>query len=178
MKFETIADIYNGNAKVRERLKQLVADVTPEQASAAREGEDWTIAQIVEHIAMVDGSTLRICAKLLSKAEAAGRSAEGDVEISDAFMHKSREIATMKVQAPDVVQPSGDRSIAESLAQLDENAVQLETMRPMFETVDGTGFKFPHPFFGDISAQEWLTLKGGHELRHIKQIERLLESGK
>ena len=178
MKFETIADIYAGNAKVRERLKQLVAVVTPEQASATREGENWTIAQIVEHIAMVDGATLRICAKLLKKAEDAAQAADGDVKISDGFVHKSREIATMKVQAPDVVQPSGERSIADSLAKLDENLEQLETMRRTFETVDGTSFKFPHPFFGDISAQEWLALKGGHELRHIKQIERLLDAGK
>ena len=34
--------------------------------------------------------------------------------------------------------------------------------------------KFPHPFFGELSATEWLVLLGGHEARHTAQIERIL----
>ena len=175
MKFETIADIYDGNAKVRQRLKDLVTPITTEQATAAREGETWTIAEIVEHIAIVDESTLKICAKLLKKAEVAAQTASG-VKISDGFMSRSREIATMKVQAPDFVKPTGEHSIADSIRKLDVNADRAAELRELFETFDGTSFTFPHPFFGDITAQEWLALKGGHELRHIKQIERLLQS--
>ena len=174
MTYETIEDIYTANTKVRERLKSLIESLTPEQATAAREGEEWTVAEIVEHIAIVDESTLKICAKLLKKAEAAGQSADPGVIISDGFMSKSREIAVMKVEAPDFVKPTGERSIADSITKLDENAERAVELRAKFETVDGTSFKFPHPFFGDITAQEWLALKGGHELRHIKQIERLL----
>ena len=89
-------------------------------------------------------------------------------------MQKGKEIAGMKVNAPEFVQPTGAKSIAESLAKLDENTEQLEHLRTLFESVDGTELKFPHPFFGDISAHEWLSLKGAHELRHIKQIENLV----
>ena len=174
MKFETIADIYDGNAKVRQRLKDLLASLTKEQTNATPEGEKWNVAEVVEHIATVDESTLKICAKLLKKAEAAGQTANA-VKISDGFISKSREIAGIKVEAPDFVKPTGDRSIEESIAKLDENAERAAELRAKFETVDGTSFTFPHPFFGQITAQEWFALKGGHELRHLKQIERLLE---
>lgn len=174
MKFETIADIYDGNARVRQRLKDLVSPLTPEQTSAPHDGENWTIAEIVEHIAIVDESTLKICAKLLKKAEDAGQAADSGVKISDSFFQKSREIAVMKVEAPDFVKPTGERSIADSITKLDENAERASELRSKFETVNGSSFKFPHPYFGNITAQEWLALKGGHELRHIKQIERLL----
>ena len=174
MKFETIADIYDGNAKVRQRLKDLVSPLTAEQTCERHGGENWSIAEIVEHIAIVDESTLKICAKLLKKAEAAGQASDAGVKISDSFMQKSREIAGMKVEAPDFVKPTGERSVADSFAKLDENAEHASELRSKFETVDGSSFKFPHPFFGDITAQEWLALKGGHELRHLKQIERLL----
>ena len=80
----------------------------------------------------------------------------------------------MKVEAPAFVQPTGARTVSESLAKLDQNAEQVEQLRGLFETVDATELKFPHPFFGDISAHEWLSLKGGHEMRHIKQIEKVL----
>ena len=174
MKYETIEEIYNGNDKARTRLKELVSSLTAVQLSALPEGEKWTIAQIVEHISMVDESTTRVCAKLLKKAEDAGQTSDGKVVISDNFLQKGSEIAAIKVEAPDFVQPRAGKTIPESIAKLDENAEQLKQLRELFDSVDGTEFKFPHPFFGEISAQEWLALKGGHEMRHIKQIEKLL----
>jgi hypothetical protein len=147
----------------------------PEKTSVLPDGERWTIAQVLEHVAMVDEGTVKICAKLLKKAQEAGQTYDGQVVISDKFLQKGAEIATMKVEAPSFVQPSAGKSVTESLAKLDETAESLNEMRPLFESVDGTAFKFPHPFFGDITAQEWLALKGGHEMRHLKQIQRLLE---
>jgi hypothetical protein len=175
MKYESLEDIYAGNAKVRERLKAMVESIPPENASVLPDGEKWTIAQILEHVAMVDEGTVKICAKLLKKAQEAGRTYGGEVVISDEFLQKGAEIATMKVDAPSFVQPSAGKSVTESLTKLDETAESLNEMRALFESVDGTAFKFPHPFFGEITAQEWLALKGGHEMRHIRQIERLLE---
>jgi hypothetical protein len=174
MKYETIEDIYAGNAKVRGRLQELVASLLPEQISQLPDGEKWTIAQIVEHIAMVDEGTVRICAKLLKKAEEAGHTSDGRAVITDDFLQKGSEIAAIKVDAPQFVQPTGDQTITDSLARLDDNQARLDDLRPLFESVGGTDLKFPHPFFGNISAHEWLALKGGHEMRHIKQIERLL----
>lgn len=175
MKYETIEEIYNGNAKVRQRLKDILSSLTGEQASTLPDGEKWTIEQIVEHITMVDESTTKICAKLLKKAQAEGHTSDGGAVISDNFVQKGAEIAVMKVEAPSFVQPSGEKSVSESIAKLDENTERLNELRLLFESVGGAEFKFPHPFFGDISAQEWLALKGGHEMRHIKQIEKILE---
>lgn len=174
MKYETIDQIYAGNEKVRARLKDVVGSLPDETATALPEGENWTVAQIVEHISMVDEGAMRICARLLRKAQEAGRTHDGKVVITENFLQKGSEIARMKVQAPDIVQPTGTKSISDSLAKLDENSEQLENLRELFKSVDGTELKFPHPFFGDISAQEWLSLKGGHEMRHIKQIEKVL----
>ncbi|MEO8042019.1 MAG: DinB family protein [Acidobacteriota bacterium] len=174
MKYETTEDIYNSNNKVRSRLKEVVSSLTEEQMSALPDGEEWTVAQIVEHISMVDESAMKICAKLLKKAQDAGKISDGSVVISDNFLQKGSEVAQMKLNAPDVVQPTAGKTIPESIAKLDENTEQLEQLRALFESVDGTDIKFPHPFFGEISAQEWLALKGGHEMRHIKQIEKVL----
>ncbi|MEO8573455.1 MAG: DinB family protein [Pyrinomonadaceae bacterium] len=174
MKYESIEQIYDGNNKIRARLKELVSPLTDEQTSTRPDGEKWTVAQIVEHIAMVDGSAMRICAKLLKKAQESGKTSDGKVVISDNFLQKGSEISTMKVEAPEVVHPNAGQSIPDSLATLDETSGQLEHMRELFESVDGTELKFPHPFFGEISAQEWLALKGGHEMRHIRQIKNVL----
>ena len=54
MNYETIDQIYDANKKVRQRLKDLVARLTETQITALPDGEKWTVAQIVEHISMVD----------------------------------------------------------------------------------------------------------------------------
>lgn len=175
MKYETIAEIYAGNERIRSRLHELLSNLTTEQITALPADEKWTIAQIVEHISIVDESTIKICAKLLKKAQEAGQTSDGKATMSESFLEGGQKIAKMKVEAPSFVQPSGERSIADSLAKLEETAERARELRTLFETVGGTDPKFPHPFFGDISAQEWLALKGGHEMRHIRQIEKVLE---
>ena len=56
-----------------------------------------------------------------------------------------------------------------------ESQKAMADLLPAFEAFDGSSYKFPHPAFGDMSAQEWLALRGGHEARHLKQIEAILE---
>jgi hypothetical protein len=174
MNYQTIDEIYAGNDKIRSRLRKVLNRITAEQTSALPADEKWTIAQIVEHIAIVDESTVKICAKLLNRASEAGRSFDGTVTITDTFLQKGLEIALIKIEAPAFVQPNAGQTISESLARMDATEDHANQLRVLFESVDGTEFKFPHPFFGEISAHEWLALKGGHEMRHIKQIERIL----
>ena len=58
---------------------------------------------------------------------------------------------------------------------MEENRLRLREIQPLFEAYDGDTVKFPHPFLGELSAIEWLVMKGGHEARHTRQIERILE---
>jgi hypothetical protein len=175
MSEQTIASIYADNDRIRERFNETVGRLSDEQASAPVEGEKWTIAQIVEHVSLVESGIVRICAKLLRKAESDGNRSEGKVRMSGTFVERSAEIATMKLEAPEIVHPSGEKTIAESLGKMEENRIALRELMPAFEAFDSTANKFPHPFFGDLSAAEWLVLLGGHRARHIRQIRRILE---
>jgi hypothetical protein len=172
MEYKSIDDIYAANAKVRERLRETVASIPDDVATARPEGEKWSVAEIVEHIAKVNNGTHRICERLLQKAA----KADGQIEVSmsDNFRQKSSEIAAMKVEAPEIVRPTGAAAISESLKNLDELESKFAELRPSFEEIDGSSLTFPHPFFGDITAHEWLILSGGHEARHLKQIEMVL----
>jgi hypothetical protein len=176
MNTRSIADIYAANESTRHRLKATVADIPPELAASLPDGEKWTIAQIVEHIAIVNGGAARICRRLLTKAQGDGRTSDGDAVFGDGFAAKTDEIANLKVEAPEVVRPTGEISISESLAALDANDEIFREIRPMFETCHSPEYTFPHPFFGEISAAEWLVIAGGHEARHTKQIKRRLEN--
>ncbi|MGC2238732.1 MAG: DinB family protein [Pyrinomonadaceae bacterium] len=174
MNYQNISEIYDANAKIREKLKETVSGLTEEQANFLPEGEKWSVANLVEHISMVENGIARISAKLLGEAQTKGEKTNGEAKISEEFLQKASWGRTQKFEAPERVHPSGKLTIAESLAKLDENRLKLEELRPLFESVECSDFKFPHPAFGDMSAHEWLALIGGHELRHMQQIKKIL----
>jgi len=175
MNYQTISDIYEANDRVRAKLKATVADLPDEQASILPDGEKWTIREFVEHIAIVDEGMMRICAKLLNAAREAGKSSDGSAKFRAEFMQKLDAGRDAKFEAPERVRPTGTKTIAESLAKMDETRQKIEELKPLFETVECSDPKFPHPAFGDMTAHEWLALLGGHEARHIQHIERVLE---
>jgi hypothetical protein len=175
MEHQTVADIYAENARIREKLRDTVGNLGSEAAGRRAEDGKWTVAELVEHISLVDERMAAICKKLLEKARAEEKAADGKANISEQFFAKAAEIAHTKLEAPEIVRPAEGRTIAESLAKLDDNQRIMEEIRPLFEAFDGSSYKFPHPFFGDLSAQEWLALRGGHEARHLKQIKNIIE---
>lgn len=172
---KSIAEIYEDNERIREKLKETLGRLTDVQVSSLPEGEKWTVAQIVEHLASVEDGMTRICSKLLANAKAEGKKADGTVTVSNNFKEKGAEVTRIKMEAPERVHPSEGKTVAESLAKMDETRAKLNDLRPLFETYDANTYKFPHPFFGDISAGEWLILLGGHERRHLKQIRNLVD---
>ena len=174
MLYRSISDIYEANDRIRTKLRETLASVTESQAVAMPDGEKWSIAQIAEHVSMVGNGMHRICAKLLSKAEASGQVSDGAVDLNS-FAEKALGIADVKLEAPEIVQPSGSRSVAESVSSLDETQAAFHALKPLFEKYDAREPKFPHPYLGDMTAVEWLAMYGAHERRHLKQIERILD---
>ncbi len=171
---QTISDVYAANAKIREQLKNTILNLTDEQTEFLPEGEKWTIAHFVEHIAIVENGMAKISAKLLSQAKAAGKQSDGTAILSEDFAQKASAIRDIKIEAPERVRPTGTQTIAESLAKMEENGQILEELRPLFESVECSDFTFPHPAFGELTAHEWLTLIGGHEARHLRQLENVI----
>jgi hypothetical protein len=175
MRYKTISEIYEANDKIRDKLKETLSGLAEQQAAAMPDGEKWSIAQIAEHVSMVGNGMYRICAKLLSKAEASGQLSNGSIDLNS-FADKAEEIAEVKLEAPEFVRPTGAKSIAESVQVLDETQEAFRGLRPLFEKYDANAARFPHPYLGDMTAVEWLAMLGGHEGRHLRQIKRIIEA--
>ena len=178
MQIRTVDDIFEAKQKIRNRLLDLVSSVSEDEAARPIDGQRWTPAQIVEHIAAVEEGSMRVCRKLLFKAQSDNDAGDGTATISTDFNSKAIEIDATKVDAPEIVQPKAGDTLAVSIGKLAETATRFEELKTLFRTLDGTKRKFPHPFFGEISAHEWLLLSGLHEMRHTDQLRRLLENKK
>jgi uncharacterized damage-inducible protein DinB len=177
MNYQTVAEIYSANKTIREKLHETISTLTHDQLIFRADKNTWTITEIVEHIAIVENGMASIASGLLQKATAENIENDGSANISAGFLERASQIADRrerKVVAPERVVPTGRLSIADSFVKMDENAKLLTHLRKGVETVNTQKAKFPHPFFGDLTATEWLALIGGHELRHIDQIKEIL----
>ena len=187
MNYQNIAEIYAANDKIREKLRSVVENLSESEtelrAEAGEDGsEGWTIREIVEHLSIVENGMTRISARLLKQAEAAENGEmdnSGRAKITASFLERARTMQDQRLKAPDRVTPTGTQSVRESLAKMEENRRLLEDLRPRFEGIPASPeMTFPHPFLGEMNANEWLALIGGHEARHLAQIRAILEKNR
>ncbi len=175
MEFKTIDDIYAVNRKVGDRFREFANSISDAEAHAEIEGEPWTLAALTEHVSMVEGGIAKMCSRMIVGAKEQGTPSDGSFCISDAFKGKLAENEGAKFEVPERVRPTGGVAIAESLARLDTTSAELAAMKGDLEAYDGSAFTFPHPYFGPMTAAEWVMLSGGHIARHHAQALALLE---
>ena len=138
----------------------------------------WSVAELVEHLSIVEGNVAGLLDKLLGKAEesGAGVSAADDfdpVSIEE-FVERTRAV---KLEAPERIRPKG-LPLADSLARLRDSRIALHALRPRIERADGRALRFPHPAWGPLDLYHWLLFIGAHEDRHLAQIEALIKTMK
>ena len=188
MIYQSISDIYAANDTVRRQLAARVENLGEAQRTFRPGADAWSIAEIVDHLSKIEQQMVQLIGMLLRKCEgaavassavtasdereAAAERAPGFQPFSlDAFVEQVRD---EKLTAPEQVRPSGNVPLAEALANLRRTRAAIEDLRPRLEATDLSAATFPHPFFGEFNAAQWLAFIGIHEGRHLRQIENLL----
>lgn len=175
MSYESLADIFTEMDEARARFSEGVARLSLEQAASRANAGAWSVSEIVEHVCIVEHQIARLLSKLLSKAEERGEQARADGRIETLrFEPVIERSAREKYNAPESARPSGNQTIADSLALMDKSHAAILELRPRMEATNLCGVAYPHPVFGPFDSYQWLVLIGFHEGRHLKQIEATL----
>jgi uncharacterized damage-inducible protein DinB len=175
MIYHNIADILAANEQARERFMAAVSNLTEAQVNFRPDENQWTIAEIVEHVSIVNDGFLRLTYKLLKEAESAPRPPKTDLDLGHTSLDEKGQ-QREPLQAPERVHPKGGVSIEDSLAKMRVSLAGFADIQPRLEAVDLSERVFPHPFLGPINAYQWVVLLGEHEDRHRGQIERVKAS--
>lgn len=170
MKFHSIADILTWQERANQQFAATLASVNDAQAHFRPNENEWTIAEIAEHVAVVSGGMLRITHKLLKQAEAEGKGALADLNVDPNFPNGT---PPQKFQAPEAVYPKGGVSIQEALAGIQMAIQGFIEIQPRLEAADLSEQTFRHPALGPISAYQWMILLGEHQELHRRQVERI-----
>ncbi|HEY0545744.1 MAG TPA: DinB family protein [Pyrinomonadaceae bacterium] len=175
MAYQSLEEIFTSMDETRARLVERVSALGAGREAARRDGEGWTVAEIVEHLSMVEKQIIKLTNLLLSKAEADGAQANERFEpvALDKIIERSQR---EKYQAPETARPSGDVSLEDSLAVMRASRESLHGLRPRLEAANPASVSWPHPVFGALNLYEWLVMIGVHEERHLRQIDNALAS--
>jgi len=170
--YRSVAELYEDLDATRARLAGAVEHLAGEQLVFRPSPEAWTIAEIVEHLSIVERRVARVLGVMLTKLEPEGPRAAGSkfepVSVLE-FVERSR---TEKYKAPEEIRPKGI-PLSDSLAHLRDSRASLNSLRERVENVDGTRASFPHPVWGPLDLYQWLAFVSAHEQRHLSQIETL-----
>ncbi|HVF49975.1 MAG TPA: DinB family protein [Pyrinomonadaceae bacterium] len=173
----SVAEIISAIDDARARLTSRVEHLSDAEQNFRATPDGWTVAEIVEHLSILEHRMTQLLGVMVKKAEAGGLLRAGDaafapVTIADFVEQSNRG----KYNAPENVRPSGRIPVADSLARMRESRAALHGLRPQLEQVDGVALQYPHPAFGPLNLYQWLAFIGAHEERHLKQIEALMRS--
>ena len=172
MIYHTIADILAASEQAQERFIAAVEHLTEAQANFRPDENQWTIAEIVEHISIVNDGFLRLTHKLLKEGESAAKPPKADLNLGHTSLDENGQ-QREPFQAPERVRPQGGVGIEDSLAKLRASLAGIVEIQSRLEAVDLSEQMFPHPALGPMNAYQWMVLLGEHEDRHRGQIERL-----
>jgi hypothetical protein len=157
-----------------ERRATLLAavDAVPAAARERRPARDvWSVAELLDHLARVEGGTARLLAKRIARARESG---VGPDPATDSVRRRLDrfDVAGSPVPrvAPEFVLPGEGVTTADALAALRTSRdALLATIRDA-DGVDLGQVHASHPALGELDGYEWLLFIGEHELRHARQL--------
>jgi uncharacterized damage-inducible protein DinB len=178
MTYTSVAQIYEEIDETREQLYRRVEALSDEEAVSRVNPDTWSVADIMEHLTIMEDRLVRMMKMMLAKAESAGAGSNGaPVEFKPFSLDEFEELArNEKYVAPEAVRPGGAERVADLLARMRSSREELRALRPRIEAADLSMVTYPHPAFGPLNFYQWLAFIGLHEARHLRQAESVLSS--
>lgn len=158
----------------RKQFLDTVGQATPGQWTFRPAPGAWSIAEIAEHLTVTEEVVMGSIQKALAAPPA---SAEKKAETAgkDDLVLRAVPSRTRKVQAPEPVQPTGNR-----WATRDALASEFKSRRDRtIAFIEKTNQELrshvaPHPVLGPLDSYQWLLFLAAHTERHLKQMQEAM----
>jgi DinB superfamily len=152
--------------ETRNGVVQAVKGLSEAQWKFKAGADRWSIAEIVEHLALTEDLVSQKVLVNLKTAPAGA--ADRDPKQVDAMILKMMPDRTTKYQAPPPIVPTGRWTPSQALNHLLESRAQTIAL---FQSLpDPRGHVIAHPAFGPLDGYEWVLATAGHSARHTQQI--------
>jgi len=158
----------------RNELSEAV-NLVPASMRERQPGPDrWSVAQVLDHLTMIDRRVGIGLKKWIAEARAANLGTETETSsVVNTIPVSSIKDRSRRVNAPEAIRPSTEVSAAAAWVALES---AREDLRSAFIAGDGlalTEVIQPHPVLGPINIYQWVLFVGSHEARHADQVREI-----
>lgn len=156
------------------RLREAVDAVSPAARDEAAPEGRWSVAEVLEHLALVETGIARLISKKVGEGRAAGLGPELDTSsiLWSLDVHKILD-RNERLVAPERTRPTAKTGVEEAWRHLEDAHA---TARNAVASTDGLAIAtitHPHPSMGPLNLYQWIIFIGAHELRHAIQIREI-----
>lgn len=161
-------------ASSRRALGDAVALVPPSLRQTPPAPERWSVAQVLEHLVIVETRTTKVIAML---GESAPEESDAGIDAPTADAHRLDTRALLdrsrRVMAPEPLQPAGDVDAADAWRRLGDTRTALSAVVSALDGRQMHQVTRPHPVLGVLNGFQWIGAVAGHEERHAAQIREI-----
>lgn len=154
----------------RTKLFSLVEGLSEEQWAFKPAPERWSVAECFEHIWRSEQALLGAAQQALANPPAADWQ-----EQTAGKTERLRQVLPNRqgrAPAPQEIRPQGGMTPAELIRRFDESRLEISAYVKAMDQPLKTHL-LENPFFGPLTAYDWLLYVPLHTLRHSKQIEEV-----
>ncbi|WP_337169840.1 DinB family protein [Gemmatimonas aurantiaca] len=134
----------------------------------------WSVAQVVEHLALLEDGVGRLISKMIKEVE--GVDETSTEPIAPTIERFQVWNPTRRIIAPESVAPGGDVSLADAL---DRQSIARGRMIEALVRASGRALgtvSAPHPVLGPLNGYQWGLIIAQHQRRHLLQIATVSSS--
>jgi hypothetical protein len=167
---EVLSHLDNHRAALTEALDAVPVALRERRPAPNR----WSVAEILEHLGIVEGGITQLLQKQVDAARAAGHGPERETSPVVPTVPVDRLLdRSAPLTASTRSQPSGTLSADAAWEALSH---RRRALQELLLTVDGLALSeviIPHPILGSLNVYQWLVFVGAHEGRHARQIREI-----
>jgi hypothetical protein len=153
--------------ELAEAFESVPADLRDQRPAAT----SWSVAEIVEHLAIVETAITRVVSQGVRTATP-GPDVDSTPVLPTLDQGRLLDRSEKRV-APDALLPSGTMTAAEAWDALGRSRDELLEAITEFDGLALDVIRAPHPSLGELNGYQWLGFIGAHEARHARQVREV-----
>jgi hypothetical protein len=165
-------------AEHRRGVHEAVASVPPELRERKPAPDRWSVAEVIEHLSMIERGVAALLTMHVTAARASGVGPDPDTSSVVASYPNADAVVdrTTKIAAPKRVQPTGTIDAAAGTRALVQARAVLVSSLQNANGVCLENLMHTHPVLGPLNLYHWIVALGLHDQRHAAQIREIAQS--
>jgi len=173
-----IEELLDFIAAHRRLVHEAIAAVPGELREPRPAPDRWSIAEVVEHLSIVEQRVATLLTRQVAAARASGVGPDADSSPVIPTFAKAKQLLdrTNRIDAPKLVAPSGTVSSVAGMEALDRSRSALVAALHGANGVSLEHLVQAHPVLGTLNMYHWVVSLGLHDARHAAQIREIGQS--